>query len=216
MGCCSIHKWKSEELPDHKFNFIDMSSFEVGSPFKKLGYCMVFVGIARSVAILGLDIYSCISLLAFQRWAAQVDIGIKFVIIKWLLSGCIFLSLILLAWDWMVARKIIASKDIASAYLNLIAYRYYCCKGFKYYSLFSSLSHCEVRAYNRLTHSLQISVHTLIVIRFVNFSIDRTLLIRTCDIATVSSSMVVILSIIDYMLIICCIVLPICTNSPAL
>ena len=61
-----------------------------------------------------------IFLLAFNKWATQVKPAIDLSISRWIFSGCIIFSFLLLAKDWWTARKIILSRDISFAYTNLI------------------------------------------------------------------------------------------------
>jgi Fungal potassium channel len=92
-----------------------------------------------------------IFLLAFNKWATQVKPAVSLSISRWIFSGCIIFSFLLLAKDWWTARKIIRSKDISFAYTNLIgtfcvrilltvANRWYCVHGgYAYYCLFDRL-----------------------------------------------------------------------------
>jgi hypothetical protein len=92
-----------------------------------------------------------IFLLAFNKWASQVQPAIPMNISRWIFSGCIIFSFLLLAKDWWTARKIIRSRDISFAYTNLIgitsgdaqahvANRWYSIRGgYAYYCLFDKL-----------------------------------------------------------------------------
>jgi hypothetical protein len=61
-----------------------------------------------------------IFLLAFNKWSNQVQPAVPLSISRWIFSGCIIFSFLLLAKDWWTARKIIRSRDISFAYTNLM------------------------------------------------------------------------------------------------
>ena len=81
-----------------------------------------------------------IFLLAFNKWATQVQPAVPLSISRWIFSGCIIFSFLLLAKDWWTARKIIRSRDISFAYTDLLANRWYSVRGgYAYYCLFDRL-----------------------------------------------------------------------------
>ena len=92
-----------------------------------------------------------IFLLAFNKWATQVTPAVSLSISRWIFSGCIIFSFLLLAKDWWTAKKIIRSRDISFAYTNLIgtflarswlivANRWYSVRGgYAYFCLFDRL-----------------------------------------------------------------------------
>src|SRR5271169_5480496 len=94
---------------------------------------------------------TAIFLLAFNKWATQVKPAVSLSISRWIFSGCIIFSFLLLAKDWWTARKIIRSRDISFAYTNLlgnfilitsltVANRWYSVRGgYAYFCLFDRL-----------------------------------------------------------------------------
>jgi hypothetical protein len=124
-------RWKREVFPDHKFDFIDINEFKSHGILLWAGYLWVFIDILKSLAVYVLDTQTgmytllallilAIFLLAFNKWATQVQPAIPMSISRWIFSGCIIFSFLLLAKDWWTARKIIRSRDISFAYTNLI------------------------------------------------------------------------------------------------
>jgi hypothetical protein len=125
-------KWKREVYQDHKFDFIDVQSFTAHGTLLWAGYAWVYVDILKSLAVYVLDTQTgthsssklvdilAIFLLAFNKWATQVKPAIQLSISRWIFSGCIIFSFLLLAKDWWTARKIIRSRDISFAYTNMI------------------------------------------------------------------------------------------------
>ena len=78
------------------------------------------VGYADGYVLLNSIVDVAIFLLAFNKWATQVQPAVPLSISRWIFSGCIIFSFLLLAKDWWTARKIIRSRDISFAYTNLI------------------------------------------------------------------------------------------------
>jgi Fungal potassium channel len=154
-------RWKREVFPDHKFDFIDVKSFTAHGFLLWFGYAWVFLETLKSLGVYVLDTQTgpannlkrltvAIFLLAFNRWASQVQPAISLSISRWIFSGCIIFSFLLLVKDWWTARKIIRSRDISFAYTNLIgivkgecadiANRWFCIRaGYSYFCLFDKL-----------------------------------------------------------------------------
>jgi hypothetical protein len=123
-------KWKREVYQDHKFDFVDVKSFTAHGTLLWAGYLWVYIDMLKSIAVYVLDTQTgilpiafadvAIFLLAFNKWATQVKPAIDLSISRWIFSGCIIFSFLLLAKDWWTARKIIRSRDISFAYTNII------------------------------------------------------------------------------------------------
>lgn len=125
-------KWKREVYQDHKFDYIDVNSFKAHGMLLWAGYVWVYIDILKSTAVYVLDTQTgniemrlmyliiAIFLLAFNKWSNQVQPAVPLSISRWIFSGCIIFSFLLLAKDWWTARKIIRSRDISFAYTNLI------------------------------------------------------------------------------------------------
>ena len=156
-------KWKREVIQDHKFDYIDVKSFTSHGVLLWAGYLWVYIDILKSIAVYVLDTQTgasptlgcllmlAIFLLAFNKWATQVKPAVSLSISRWIFSGCIIFSFLLLAKDWWTAKKIIRSRDISFAYTNLIgmlpslsrlivANRWYSVRGgYAYFCLFDRL-----------------------------------------------------------------------------
>ena len=147
-------KWHHEDIPDHKFDYINIKDFRHQSFTTWVSYAWNFVVIAKTIAIYAFDIQTAVFLLAYDKWSENsVKPAIPFKVSKWLYSSCIFLSFILLAKDWWDGRKVIISRDISLAYTNIIAHRWYTCKSYDYHCLFVRISKSD-----KLTHSIAIFV----------------------------------------------------------
>lgn len=70
------------------------------------------------------DTYTAVNLLIFNKWSSKLDPVIEFRISKWIFAGCIILSFILLAFEWIIAIKVMRGNGVADIYLNRIAARW--------------------------------------------------------------------------------------------
>lgn len=143
-------RWQREVIQDHKFDFIDVKSFTAHGMLLWAGYAWVFIDVFKSLAVYAIDTQTgthpstttnvAIFLLAFNKWASTVKPAISISISRWIFSGCIIFSFLLLAKDWYSARRIIRSRDISFAYTNVLANRWYSIRGgYAYYCLFDRL-----------------------------------------------------------------------------
>lgn len=62
---------------------------------------------------------------------------------KWIFTGCIIFSFLLLAWEGRKARKIIRSRDISYAYTNIMANNYYSLKSYDHFCFFCQINNSK-------------------------------------------------------------------------
>jgi hypothetical protein len=149
--CCSTAKWKREVVQDHKFDFVDVESFRDNSPILRIKYALLFVLVLKAILIYSLDVGTAYQLISnpdmFTKKTASEAPNKTLVIPadvrKWLYVVSIVASFSLLIWEWRKARRIIASRDIAYAYTNVVAYRYYSIKSYAYYCFFAQIGVTE-------------------------------------------------------------------------
>ncbi|KAI9592291.1 hypothetical protein BDF19DRAFT_451930 [Syncephalis fuscata] len=129
-------KWKREIIPDHKFDFVDINEFYNNSTWMQLRYCIVYVLIMRSV---GAYIADAITVISYMKTSGRSQsgsfyVGLVIYSISLLLSTGLFIS------EWIKARRIVKSRDIAYAYTNRTAYRYYCVRSYSTFCLFAQIN----------------------------------------------------------------------------
>ncbi|KAI8096735.1 uncharacterized protein BX664DRAFT_257542, partial [Halteromyces radiatus] len=129
-------KWKREFVPDHKFDYIDLTEFRSKSCWYYIRYMIMYIAIIISFAAYCADIWSACILLIYNQWSLSSPPKIPLYISKWIFVGCIILSFILLAWDIRKARIVMASRDISYAATNNIAFRYMSVKSYNAFCLF--------------------------------------------------------------------------------
>lgn len=110
----------------------------------------VFGSIAKDVIILGLDIFTAVTMLVSTNWTNAVyasadnhcresgncPITVKFGIAKWVFCGCIFFSFLLLGWEMYRASRVIATRDISYCFTNVMANRWVSVRDYNKFCLF--------------------------------------------------------------------------------
>ncbi|KAK4050022.1 Potassium transporter [Microbotryomycetes sp. JL221] len=126
--CCNNAAWKREVVPDHK-----------------------------SIAVYIADIYTAVALLASNRWsatylqsAAATDgsktaklLKVPFDVGKWVFTGCIIFSFLLLLWEARKARAIIKSRDISYAFTNVMSQNWYSLRSYDHFCFFCQIDNSK-------------------------------------------------------------------------
>lgn len=104
-----------------------------------LAYLGSWFIIFLKLAILGADTYTCVSILAFDRWSSEDVQVYEFKVAKWIFTGCIIFRFLLLAWQIAWAIHIYRTHNIALAYLNNYAALMYKVRSYDYHCLFNAI-----------------------------------------------------------------------------
>jgi hypothetical protein len=144
MGCCcSTAKWKREVVQDHKFDFVDVKVFYDRSPIRRITYCFVFIVVIKAILMYCADMWTAYLLITSAPLDQSKDKIIKLPVRRWLYIISIAASFLLLLWEGKKARRIIASRDIAYAYTNIAAFRFYSIRSYSHYCFFSQIGATE-------------------------------------------------------------------------
>lgn len=151
--CFDDADWKREEIPDHKFDYVDIEDFVDESLMRKLSYMTVFFLTLQSILVYVADLGAVILLIATNGFdnvlsgngntttdastlnikrTFQIDSKIKIILIV----ASVFVSFVLLFIEWYKARAIIRSRDISYAFTSKTAYRFYAIRSYAYYCFF--------------------------------------------------------------------------------
>ncbi|CAH7675380.1 hypothetical protein BY996DRAFT_6686503 [Phakopsora pachyrhizi] len=149
--CCSGARWKREEVPDHKWDFVDVREFHSSSCMSYLQYCFLYVLVIKSVLVYCSDVYTMVLLLASNHWAGSIlqnsggssAVNVPFSIGKWIFFGCIIFSFLLLLWEAKKSKAIIRSRDISYAFTNVMANNYYSMKSYDHFCFFSQINNSK-------------------------------------------------------------------------
>jgi hypothetical protein len=145
MGCLSHRKKQTEDLAETKWEYISLNDFKssgCGAPFA-YGYLMFLM--ILSVTFYSVDIFTAVNLLAFNRWASQIDPAIPIDISKWIFSVCIILSIVNLVYEGIRASRVMKRGNVAECYLDSLAVRWESLRfgggqGFKRFMVFAELT----------------------------------------------------------------------------
>ncbi|KAI8052156.1 hypothetical protein BDF22DRAFT_61009 [Syncephalis plumigaleata] len=130
-------KWKREVVPDHKFDYVDITLFHDKSLTTRLKYCMVYLMSLKDIAEYILDIVTLFQFISSpsQRYAGVLGVT------SWIVyCTSLLLSTAFFLWEWKKAYRIVKSRDIAYAYTNPTAYRYYCVRSYSTFCFFSRIN----------------------------------------------------------------------------
>ncbi|OAV93610.1 hypothetical protein PTTG_02984 [Puccinia triticina 1-1 BBBD Race 1] len=149
--CCTGAQWKREEVPDHKWDFVDVREFHNSGCMSYFQYCFLYVLVIKSVLVYASDLYTMVLLLASNHWAGSIlessggssAMNVPFKIGKWIFFGCIIFSFLLLAWEAKKSRAIIRSRDISYAFTNVMANNYYSIKSYDHFCFFSQINNSK-------------------------------------------------------------------------
>ncbi|WAQ83556.1 hypothetical protein PtA15_4A4 [Puccinia triticina] len=149
--CCSGARWKREEVPDHKWDFVDVREFHNSGLMSYFQYSFLYVLVIKSILVYASDIYTMVLLLASNHWAGSIlessgghgALNVPFKIGKWIFFGCIIFSFLLLFWEAKKSRAIIQSRDISYAFTNVMANNYYSMKSYDHFCFFSQINNSK-------------------------------------------------------------------------
>jgi Fungal potassium channel len=81
----------------------------------------LYVSVLISIAVYGVDIFTAVNLLAFDRWSGQIKPYIPMKYSRWIFAACIILSFIFLFFRWLRAIRVMKRGGVAESYLDPLA-----------------------------------------------------------------------------------------------
>ncbi|TPX52349.1 hypothetical protein SeMB42_g01481 [Synchytrium endobioticum] len=165
--CCNGSDWKRDDIPEHKFDFVDVDEFADPDLWRRLCYASVFLLTLKSILVYMADIGVVVALFITGSFATAISnnnnvgcssggsgltscvnggIATKLIPLQyrvWIILATVLLSFILLYIDVRRANVILASRDISYAVTSTIAYRYYSLKSYSHYCLFNQISNSK-------------------------------------------------------------------------
>jgi Fungal potassium channel len=76
-----------------------------------------------SCAVYGVDTFTAVNLLAFNRWSSEIEPAISFDVSKWIFSVCIIASFVNLGFEHFRAMRVMKRGNVAECYLDNLAVR---------------------------------------------------------------------------------------------
>lgn len=125
---------------DHStFDLIDVDRFHNTDCSTVCSYLLTWILMFLSVALLGVDIYTCLNILVFHRWSTEDYKPYAYSVAKWIFTGCIIFQFCLLFYHWMWAIHTYKTRNIALAYVNNITRLLYVVRSYNYHCLFNKI-----------------------------------------------------------------------------
>lgn len=120
----------------------NLDDFHSTSSWSPISYLWVWIYALIGVAVFALDCFTAVNLLILDRWSSQIKPAIDFKISKWIFVGCIGMSFLLYAYEWVRAVRVMKRGGIAESYMDPLAVQIQCMrkKGWRRFLVFAALT----------------------------------------------------------------------------
>ncbi|KNG87024.1 hypothetical protein ANOM_004698 [Aspergillus nomiae NRRL 13137] len=122
MPCCGDRE-KGPVSLEEQWDYINLNDFKSESCLSPFSYFFLWVFLVISIAVYAVDTFTAVNLLAFSKWAGQIEPAIPFTVSRWIFAVCIIISFVLLVLRWIRAIRAIRSGSISQSYLDSLAAR---------------------------------------------------------------------------------------------
>ncbi|KAK1970744.1 hypothetical protein LY78DRAFT_209038 [Colletotrichum sublineola] len=123
MGCLSHRRKVTEQRAEQKWDYINLNDFTSRGCLTPFAYFYLWLMLVISMAVYGVDMFTAVNLLAFDRWSSEIDPAIEFRISKWIFSISIIASFVNIAFEQFRAMRVMKRGNVAECYLDNIAVR---------------------------------------------------------------------------------------------
>ena len=120
MGCFGDRE-KGPTEQKQRWEFIELGDFKNSSFWTGLAYGWLWFMAIVSIAVYGVDTFTAVNLLAFDKWSSQIQPWLPFQYSKWIFAGCILLSWVLCVYEWVRAIRVIKRGGVAASYMDPLA-----------------------------------------------------------------------------------------------
>ncbi|CAL9737472.1 low affinity K(+) transporter 1 [Monosporozyma servazzii] len=134
-------EWESH-INQKLFSDVDEALFRNHS-FKTVSSYVLgtYLFLVLKVAFLISDLYTCIKLLAYNKWSNNIiKPYLPFRISKWLFSACILLSIVFLLWNVIFGIKTYKTKNITKCYVNNFSRNFISVTDYSKFCIFDKIS----------------------------------------------------------------------------
>ncbi|CCK71094.1 pheromone-regulated K(+) transporter PRM6 KNAG_0G00370 [Huiozyma naganishii CBS 8797] len=140
----AFHKDTTEDITQNfkLFKDLDLSLYKNKSRKTQTHYIINVWGVTiLRVVMLLFDIYTCIKLLAFNTWSNEyIPPFVPFRISKWLFSACIFVSILVMACEFVAGIRIYRTENISFSFMNNWTNTFRCLRDYRVYCLFEKIT----------------------------------------------------------------------------
>ncbi|KAJ0323665.1 hypothetical protein Brms1b_001546 [Colletotrichum noveboracense] len=123
MGCLNHRRKGIQYKAEQKWDYISLNDFRSRGCLTPFAYFYLWLMLFISVAVYGVDMFTAVNLLAFDKWSSEIDPAIDFKISKWIFSVSIIASFVNLAFEQFRAMRVMKRGNVAECYLDNIAVR---------------------------------------------------------------------------------------------
>ncbi|TDZ34011.1 putative vacuolar membrane protein [Colletotrichum spinosum] len=123
MGCVSHRKKDIAVRAEQKWDYISLNDFRSRGCLTPFAYFYLWLMLLISVAVYGVDLFTAVNLLAFDKWSSEINPAIDFKISKWIFSISIIASFVNLAFEQWRAMRVMKRGNVAECFLDPIAAR---------------------------------------------------------------------------------------------
>ncbi|KAJ6437746.1 LOW QUALITY PROTEIN: pheromone-regulated membrane protein [Purpureocillium lavendulum] len=109
---------------DHKWDYINLADFKAKGCGPGFVYGYLWFSLVLSIAVYGVDSFTAVNLLAFDRWSSKIEPAIPIDVSKWIFSGCIIASFVNLAYEGIRAFRVMRRRNVAECYMDSLAARW--------------------------------------------------------------------------------------------
>ncbi|PBP20200.1 pheromone-regulated membrane protein [Diplocarpon rosae] len=122
MGCSG--RVKADDIrPEQKWDFISLNDFHATSCFEFFWYAYLWLSLLISLAVYGVDTFTAVNLLAFDKWSSSVEPAVDFDVQKWIFAGCIMASWVNLCYEHLRAVRVMKRGAVAENFMDSLAVR---------------------------------------------------------------------------------------------
>ncbi|TVY86847.1 putative vacuolar membrane protein, partial [Lachnellula willkommii] len=120
---CSRRVKEADLKAEQKWDFISLNDFKTTSCFAYLAYGYLWVSLLISVSVYGVDTFTAVNLLVFNKWSGEIQPKVPFSISKWIFASCIIASWVNLGYEHLRAMRVIKRGAVAESFLDSLAVR---------------------------------------------------------------------------------------------
>lgn len=148
MGCFGTSK-KYQVKEGTKWHYVNLNDFRSRNCIAIFSYVWVWCLAIISVVVYTLDTFTAVKLLGFNQWSSKIEPVIDFNVNKWIFSGTIMFSWVLLMYEYFRAWRVMKKESITEDYLDPLAVVLQCLRipsGWRRFLIFAELTKSKKKA----------------------------------------------------------------------
>lgn len=149
MNVCRRRRNEASISPEESWDFICLNDFKCSNCLTGTAYVYLYICLLVSIAVYGVDTFTAVNLLAFDRWSGEIKPVMSFEVSKWIFSICIIASWVNLGFEYVRAIHVMRRGAVAESFLDSLAVRLQCIRmgkrgrGFRRFLVFAELANSK-------------------------------------------------------------------------